>query len=115
MNIRNKYQSLKSVCKYTPDPISMCVPDQSLTIKQLFDRYQVNTAELMIMLRMRKTKQDLNKVSFDDIIPNLDANQVYELRKKLSAKYKSPDLMRNSNNLSDVVKPINVEQTDKVD
>lgn len=110
--IRNKFTDMKSIALYEPNPVSMTIPDESLTIKEIFDRYQVNSAELMAIVRMRQQKQ-LNggkDLTFDDLEASLDANQVYELRKRLAAKYKAPDLLNGVQNTS----PSNTESTIQV-
>lgn len=89
--IRNRF-NVVSLCVTPVTESSLCIPDESLSIKDLFDRYQVNTAELHLLARMRQSKS-IDDVKVNDLVPDLDANQVFELRKRLAAKYKDASII----------------------
>lgn len=76
-------------------PISEAVPDQSLSIKDLFERYTENTLEQLLIreIRQQQAMNDGDKASFGDFTPlNMTYNEMYERSIALSIKYRDKSL-----------------------
>lgn len=97
MKIRNQY--VKGKCfnnvESTLSPVSEAIPDQSLSIKDLFTRYTESTLEQLLIREIRQTQQisDGANPSFGDYTPlNLTYNEMYNKSIDLSIKYRDPSL-----------------------
>lgn len=97
MRIRNRYVKDKHFSNVDSflSPISEAIPDQSLTVKQLFERYNESTLEQLLIREIRQKQQvnDGAKPSFGDYVPlNLTYNELYEKSVALSIKYRDKSL-----------------------
>lgn len=97
MKIRNQY--VKGKCynntTSTLSPVSEAIPDQSLSIKDLFTRYTESTLEQLLIREIRQTQQvnDGANPSFGDFTPlNMTYNDMYNKSIDLSIKYRDPSL-----------------------
>lgn len=76
-------------------PVSEAIPDQSLSIKDLFERYSENTLEQLLIreIRQKQAINDGDKPSFGDFSPlNMTYNEMYERSVALSIKYRDKSL-----------------------
>ena len=63
------------------NPVSLTVPDQSLSIKELFQKYVDGTIDAIARQKARKAEYDAygdQKLSPDDYVPDMDAIEAYE-------------------------------------
>lgn len=73
--------------EYRGSLVSMTIPDQSLSVKELFERYVTGTLEKEAVYAANKAAEyDGENVRFEDYVPNLDANEAYEIAQNLKAK-----------------------------
>lgn len=97
MRIRIRFSTDKhfSCVESALSPISEAVPDQSLSIKDLFERYTENTLEQLLIreIRQQQAMNDGEKASFGDFTPlNMTYNEMYERSIALSIKYRDKSL-----------------------
>lgn len=97
MRIRNRYVAKLHFSNIDSalSPVSEAIPDQSLSIKDLFERYAENTLEQLLIREIRQ-KQAINdgaKPSFGDYSPlNMTYNEMYEKSVALSIKFRDKSL-----------------------
>ena len=63
------------------NPVSLTVPDQSLRIKELFQKYVHGTIDVIARQKARKAEYDAygsQNLSPDDYVPDMDAIEAYE-------------------------------------
>lgn len=63
------------------NPVSLTVPDQSLSIKELFQKYVDGTIDVIARQKARKAEYDAygnQELSPDDYVPDMDAIEAYE-------------------------------------
>lgn len=63
------------------NPVSLTVPDQSLSIKELFQKYVDGTIDVIARQKARKAEYDAygnQNLSPDDYVPDMDAIEAYE-------------------------------------
>lgn len=63
------------------NPVSLTVPDQSLSIKELFQKYVDGTIDIIARQKARKAEYDAygnQNLSPDDYVPDMDAIEAYE-------------------------------------
>lgn len=64
--------------------VSLTVPDDSLTVKELFEKYVTGTINKEEILALRRQAvYDGDNPSFSDYTPDLDANEAYEISEHL--------------------------------
>lgn len=73
--------------EYKGSLVSMTIPDQSLSVKELFERYVSGTLDKEAVYAARKAAEyDGENVRFEDYVPDLDANEAYEVAQNLKAR-----------------------------
>lgn len=97
MRIRNRYVADLhfSNIESALSPVSEAIPDQSLSIRDLFERYTENTLEQLLVreIRQKQAINDGDKASFGDYSPlNMTYNELYERSVALSIKYRDRTL-----------------------
>ena len=63
------------------NPVSLTIPDQSLSIHELFEKYVDGTIDVIARQKARKAEYDAygdQELSPDDYIPDMDAIEAYE-------------------------------------
>lgn len=63
------------------NPVSLTVPDQSLSIKELFQKYIDGTIDVIARQKARKAEYDAygnQNLTPDDYVPDMDAIEAYE-------------------------------------
>lgn len=122
MRIRNRFIAKMhfSNTESALSPVSEAIPDQSLSIKDLFERYTENTLEQLLIreIRQKQAINDGDKPSFADYTPlNMTYNEMYERSIALSIKYRDKSLRLPKEDQKPVDKPdapSSTEQTKEV-
>lgn len=71
------------------NPVSMVVPDQTLTIRELFQRYAEGANDIARYIGTRKQVYDAlegERLDFDDVIDDLTPNEAFETLMSLKDK-----------------------------
>lgn len=76
------------------NPVSLTVPDQSLSIKELFQKYVDGTIDVIARQKARKAEYDAygeQNLSPDDYVPDMDAIEAYEAAYALARRHEKTE------------------------